>query len=171
MEPDVPLLRGLVRRKVRFVVIGMWGLNLYARTVGELFSTRDTDLFVPLDPENLLVAWSACEEAGLDLFCGSEPLDRPRDLPLARAVVERRSLTQASDEREFRADLTLVMAGFDFGTVAAEARRFVVSGVDVPVARLTHIVRSKALAGRPKDLMFLSTHREILEKLRDSQPP
>jgi hypothetical protein len=171
MEPDESLLRGLVGRRVRFVAIGMWGINLYARTAGELFATRDTDFFLPPDPENLLETWSACEEAGLELLCGSETLDRPRDLFLARAVCERRSLTYASGEKDYRADLTLVMAGFDFESVESEARKFMVHGVEVPVARLTHIVQSKALAGRPKDLMFLSTYREFLDKLRDQPPP
>jgi len=36
---------------------------------------------------------------------------------------------------------------------------------DVPVARLRHIVESKAAAGRPKDRLFLATHEEALRDL------
>lgn len=54
--------------------------------------------------------------------------------------------------RGFDVDLSLVMAGFDFETVWAERRIFMVEGVDIPVARLRHIVESKAAAGRLKDL-------------------
>ena len=42
---------------------------------------------------------------------------------------------------------------------------FQVHGLDVPVARLTHIARSKAEAGRPKDRLFLATHKEMLADL------
>jgi hypothetical protein len=41
----------------------------------------------------------------------------------------------------------------------------VVEGVRVPTARLLHIVESKQAAGRPKDLLFLTTHRDALEQL------
>ena len=44
-------------------------------------------------------------------------------------------------------------------------RMFVVDGVEIPVARLTHIVESKAAAGREKDRLFLATHAEALRQL------
>jgi hypothetical protein len=59
----------------------------------------------------------------------------------------------------------LVMKGFDFKTVWAERRSFLSEGAEVPTARFTHIVQSKLAAGRPKDRMFLATHRDALEQL------
>jgi len=53
--------------------------------------------------------------------------------------------------------------------VWAERRTFLVDGVEVPVARLTHIVQSKALADRPKDRLFLATYAEELRRM--SQRP
>ena len=35
----------------------------------------------------------------------------------------------------------------------------------MPVARLAHIVRSKAAANREKDRLFLAMHREALQRL------
>jgi len=156
------LIRALNERNVRFVAIGVWGVNLYARDVSHAFVTRDTDLFLPAAPPNLLEAWRACEDVGLELLSGREPLDMPRDLFVARAVVERRALTSATDGGDLLVDLTLVMGGFDFETVWAERRLFKLGDVDVPVARLTHIAQSKAAAGRPKDRLFLETHKEML---------
>ncbi|HEX6884469.1 MAG TPA: hypothetical protein VF530_13925 [Planctomycetota bacterium] len=159
------LLRSLGGLGVRFVTIGVWGVNLYARDVSFAFVTQDLDLFLPRDPENLLLAWKACEEVGLELRAGTEPLDEPHDLFVAQAVVQRTALTRATDGRGFLVDLTLVMAGFEFDEVWAERRVFQVHGLDVPVARLTHIARSKAEAGRPKDRLFLATHKEMLADL------
>jgi hypothetical protein len=64
------------------------------------------------------------------------------------------------------------MAGFEFETVWREHRVFTDGGVELPVARLLHIVTSKALAGRPKDRLFLATHAEALRELlpKDERP-
>ena len=159
------LMRTLGERAVRFVVIGVWGANFYAKDVSFTFATGDQDLFLPLDPENLLRAWGVCESLGLELSCGSEPLDQPRDLFLARAVVHRRALSRATDGGDLLVDLTLVMGDFDFESIWPERRVFDLKGVEVPVARLTHIAQSKAAAGRPKDRLFLESHKEMLESL------
>ena len=156
------LLRVLGRRGVRFVAIGVWGVNLCARDISYTFVTRDVDLFLPPDPGNLVQAWEASEDVGLELRSGEEPLDRPHDLIVARAVVQHRALTRATDGADFLVDFTLVMCGFDFEAVWAERRTFRLNGVDVSVARLTHIAQSKAAAGRPKDRLYLETHKEML---------
>ena len=82
-----------------------------------MFMTLDRDLFLPADPDNLLEAWRVCEANGFRLSSGTEPLDRPRDGALARAVVGQRALTRASDGAGTDVDLSLVMSGFDFEEV------------------------------------------------------
>jgi len=51
-----------------------------------------------------------------------------------------------------------------------ERRTFSVDELDIPVARLLHIVQSKHAAGRDKDRLFLATHREALETLLRREP-
>jgi hypothetical protein len=165
MHPFAPLATELAARSVRYLVIGVSGANLYGPTGQSIFITKDIDLFLPEDPDNLVRAREACDRAGLDLWLGKEPLDHPRDGWLAERVVERRALTRVTGPNELLLDLTLVMAGFDFETVWAERREFRVEGVPVPTARLLHIVESKQAAGRPKDQLFLATHTDALEQL------
>ncbi|MGH7896390.1 MAG: hypothetical protein ACREQQ_00440, partial [Candidatus Binatia bacterium] len=57
------------------------------------------------------------------------------------------------------------MAGFDFETVWAERRTFVVGRARIPVARLSHIIESKRRAGREKDRLFLAAHEEAIRDL------
>ena len=171
MDSLAPLAATLLAKQVRFVVIGVAGANYYARSGGTIFSTKDRDLFLPPDPENLVRAWQACEEAGLSLWAGDEPLDLPRDLQLATAVIERRAGTTASGAEGLEVDLSLVMAGFDFEDTWAGRRSFMVDGVDIPVASLTDIVTSKANVGRPKDRLFLATHEEALRQLMGERYP
>jgi hypothetical protein len=156
------LVAALNQAGVRCVVIGVAGANYWARSGHTVFTTRDFDLFLPADPANALKAWQSAEACRLDLFCGDEPLDRPRDLFLAERIVERRALVRATDGRGLDVDFSLVMAGFDFETVFARQRTFLVEGVPIKVARLSDIVASKAAAGREKDRLFLASHAEAL---------
>lgn len=164
-HPLAPLARGFAARSVRYVLIGVSGANLYGPAGQAIFTTQDFDLFLPLDAANLVRAWTACEDAHLDVWLNDEPLDRPRDIWLAGRIVERRALTRASGPDYLEADLTLVMKGFDFGTVWDARRTFLIDGIEVPVARLRHIVESKQAVGRDKDRLFLATHRDALEQL------
>jgi len=165
VDAFVSLADALSARGVRFVVIGVWGVNYYAPSGSALFSTLDRDLFLPPDPDDLLAAWEVSESLGFALLAGAAPHDSPRDGVLARTVVERRALTRASDARGTDVDLSLVMGDFDFETVWAERQVFEVAGTPIPVARLAHIVTSKAAAGREKDRLFLAMHRHALEEL------
>jgi hypothetical protein len=149
---------------VRFLVIGVQGVNHYARSAGMLFTTQDHDLFLPPSPSNELRAWKVCRSLGFDLWCGPEPLGAPLDRFLAERIVERRALVRAEGEG-LQIDLTLVMAGLEFAPVWRRRRVFKVEGVRVPVASLSDIVASKAAAGRPKDRLFLATHEEALRDL------
>lgn len=164
-HPLAPLARKLAESKVRYLLIGVSGANLYAPGGQAIFTTDDIDLFLPLDAENLVRAWSACEAAQLELWLAKEPLDRPRDRWLAERVIERCVVTRATGSDELQVDLTLVMKGFEFEIVWAERRMFVIEGVEVPTARLRHIVESKQATGRPKDQFFLATHKDALEQL------
>jgi len=168
MDAFARLVRLHERAGVRFVLIGLAGANYYARSGATLFVTEDRDLLLPLDPDNALAAWGVCEAMGLELRCGREPLDRPRDRFLAGRVVADRALVRATDGAGLDVDLNLVMAGLDFETVWAERRVFRVGTVDIPVARLGHIIESKRRVGREKDRMFLATHAEAIRDLTDS---
>lgn len=165
MTSFAPLARALSDGGVRYLLIGVSGANLHAHRAGVVFTTQDRDVFLPADAQNLLTAWRACESCRLHLSRSGEPLDEPLDLQLAERVVERRALTQASDHEGLQIDLTLVMAGFGFDEVWEERTTYELAGVEVPVARLKHIVASKAAAGRDKDRLFLATHAEALREL------
>jgi hypothetical protein len=86
------LVAALNQAGVRCVVIGVAGANYWARSGHTVFTTMDFDLFLPPDPGNAVKAWHATEACRLDLYCGDEPLDRPRDLFLASHAEALRSL-------------------------------------------------------------------------------
>jgi hypothetical protein len=164
-HPLAPLGDALQRRRVRYVVIGVSGANLYGPSGQAIFLTRDFDLFFPLETDNLVEAWAACTDLGFELSAGGEPLDVPHDREIAEAVIARRAVTRAIGPNDFVVDLTLVMKGFHFETVWQARREFHIDGVVVPTARLLHIVESKQATGRDKDKLFLATHLDALRQL------
>lgn len=170
MNPLARLAQALAARSTRYVLIGVAGANLYAPGGSTIFATVDSDLFLPPDPDNLVACWAACDAAGLELWSEQEPLDAPRDRWLAQRVIVRRAVMRATGA-DLVVDLTLVMKAFDFQTVWAERRNFVIDGVEIPVARLLHIVQSKHATGRDKDRLFLATHREALAELLRREEP
>ncbi len=159
------LVKSLAERNIRFVMIGVWGANYYAQHGGHIFATDDRDFFFPPDPNNLVNAWSASSELGYELWSGNEPLGEPLDLWLAERVVSNRANTTAIHPAGIIIDFTLVMAGFEFDDVWSKRKIFRIDDVDVPVARLSHIVESKAKADRLKDRLFLATWEEALRHL------
>ncbi len=163
------LVAALNQAGVRYAVIGVAGANYWARSGHTVFTTQDFDFFLPRDPGNSLKAWQAAESCRLDLYCGDEPLDQPRDLFLAERIVESRALVRATDRRGLDVDFSLVMGDFDFETVFARQRTFLVEGVPIAVASLRDIVASKAAAGREKDRLFLASHAEALRSLIDEE--
>lgn len=158
MKPFEALVAALEARDVRYAMIGTSGANYWAPDDRALIMTHDRDLFLPLEPANLLHAWIACDDAGYELSAGLEPLDEPRDLYLAERVTAVRGLTRARHvDDPLEIDLTLVMGGFEFEDVWAERRSFTLASSSVHVARLTQILESKRVVDRPKDRGTLAT--------------
>jgi hypothetical protein len=164
-DPFLRLVVKLAHLDVRYVVIGVWAANYYAQHGGQVFTTDDRDLFVPPNPANLLNAWKASRESGYELWAGDEPLGEPLDPWLAERVVSTRSNTRAIHPDGVVVDFTLEMKGFDFETVWNTRRVFRVADLDIPVAKLSHIVESKAKVNRLKDQLFLATWDEALRDL------
>jgi hypothetical protein len=162
--------RELATRRVRYVLIGVRGANLYARSIGQVFTSQDFNLFVPRNPANLLAAWRVLAKLGMELVCNGEPLDQPRDLALVNHVLRRGAVVRAEDDAGLIVDLTPVMKGHDFPTVWASRRRLRLGNALVPVAPLEAIVRSKAEADRPKDRLFLTSHEEVLRTPLQDEP-
>jgi hypothetical protein len=159
-------VEALHAKQVRFVLIGAWGANFHTVDTAVLFATPDHDLFLPADPDNLMQAWEGAAALGMSLSGAESPLEAPPDVDLARAVVDGRQLTRATTSA-MTINLRLVMTPFAFEPVWDQRRTFLMDGIEIPVARLSQIIRSKAAANREKDRLFLTTHAGILRQMLD----
>jgi hypothetical protein len=164
LDPFASALLLLARTGVEFVIVGVAGINFYARDASELVVTGDLDLLVAPRTDTLRSALAALGAEGFRFEAGGEPfLDFSDESVLAR-IVEAGANVVARSPEGAHLDLMLSMAGFRFDELAPDAESFRMGELVVRVGRLEKLLRSKELAGRRKDIEFL---RLYASRLRD----
>ncbi len=149
------VLAAFVERGVDFVVVGVGGINFYARTPSDAFATLDLDTLLRPTVETLATALAVLGELGFDLEAGGEPFLDAEDPRVLETLVARGASLSAIHSDGTQIDVMTSIAGFDYAGLADDATLFEVSGTPVRVGRLTKLLRAKEAAGRPKDLDFL----------------
>ena len=153
-EPELnaaAIVAALNRHQVRYVIIGAFAAIAQQAPIP---ATRDIDLTPEASQENLARLSSALKE--LDARIRTEAV--PGGLPFSHDAT---SLAAAEvwnlicPDGEF--DISFHPSGFEGGyaQLAVNAHRLRVGEVEVIVADLADVIRSKESAGRPKDLRVL----------------
>ena len=158
-DPYRAVIQRFNRRGVRYVVIGMSGINYYAKRPSEAFATLDYDILVEATLRNVRQAVQSLAGLGFTLGTASGRLEPER---LTQLVRDRRTLIATTTEG-VAIELLLRVSGFPFSELLRDAATFTVRGVPVKVGRLTKLLKSKQLAGRPKDRRFLKRYQSLLE--------
>jgi len=145
-------------------VVGVGGINFYARDSSEVAVTADLDLLLPPRVDALRSTLAALQRAGFAIEAGGEPfIDLEDDSVLGRLIELGASLTALGPEHA-QIDLMLSLKGFRFDELAGDAERFRIGDVEIRVGRLEKLLRAKELSDRPKDREFL---RLFAARLRD----
>jgi len=151
----------LDRHGVRYVLIG----GLAAVLHGSAHVTTDVDVVPEEAVRNLERLSSALKELDARIRVAGEPDGVPFDHTaesLARVRVWNLQTSKGDLDIAFQPSGT---RGYD------DLRRDVVlmrvRGVDVPVASLADVIRSKEAAGRERDRAVLPGLRELLDRLKD----
>lgn len=155
-DPFVRALATLAEARVDFIIVGVGGINFFAKDPSEAVATRDLDILVRPAPEVLGTALSAFDRAGFYFEAGGEPFVDIADPDALAGVVGAGATVAIRSDDGAEIDLMLSMSGFDFEGLAEDAVTFRVSGTEVKVGRLEKLLRSKELSGRPKDIAFLT---------------
>jgi predicted nucleotidyltransferase len=159
------ILRALDENGVRYVLIG----GLAAVLHGAPHVTTDVDIVPEEDLRNLERLSSALKQLNARIRVPGQPDGVPFDHSaesLARVRVW--NLTTALGDL----DVTFVPSGTrGYEDLKRDAERLSVRGVEVPVASLADVIRSKEAAGRARDRAVLPTLREMLAQRRRRHEP
>jgi len=136
----------------------MAGINYYARNPAAAFSTLDYDVFLDPTLANVKKALRGFASLGFTIGTAAGTFAEG-DL---RAVVRDRRTLVATTTDGLMVELLLQISGYPFAAMAEDAKTVVVRGVPVHVGKLQKLLRSKRLAGRPKDRQFLRRYASLL---------
>lgn len=156
-DQDSPeILRVLAEHEVRFVLIG----GLAAILQGSPYPTEDVDVTPERSAENLERLSRALTALGAKVYTS----DVPEGLPFSHnADSLGSSAVWNLTTNHGRLDISFLPNGTEgFADLDGSARVIEIRGVEVHVADLADIIRSKQAANRPKDQRVLPTLREIL---------
>jgi len=159
-DPYRTVIQAFNRSGVRYVVVGLSGVNYYAGSAAETFATMDYDIFVQPTRKNVALAVRCLKQLGFSVGTSAGLLKRDQ---LADVVRRRRTLVATTTEG-ITVELLLAVSGYLFAELAKDAATFKIWGVPITVGRLAKLLRSKHLAGRPKDRQFLQRYQSLLEE-------
>ncbi|MBI4394561.1 MAG: hypothetical protein HY583_00030, partial [Candidatus Omnitrophica bacterium] len=148
------------RSGVRYVVVGLSGINYYAKNPRETFGTLDYDLFLEPSLPNIQKAIQTLKTLGFELGTTEGPFK----LEVLKPLVRDRKTLVATTPDGLMIELLLQISGYPFSELARDAATFTVGRVPIRVGRLSKLLKSKQLADRPKDRQFLKRYKSLLDE-------
>ncbi len=168
MDPYVEVCKRFAEEGIRYVIVGVFGINFYARQVGEIITTADCDMLIPATFPTFQKAVRLLADMEFALEAGGEPLPTP-DPVILRGILRARAVVRA-DTADARVDLCTQIAGVRFSELWKQRREFVVEGVTLYIGRLQQLINSKRAANRSKDELFLEQHKETIQSMLRRRP-
>jgi predicted nucleotidyltransferase len=160
-EPElVPerILAVLREHGVRFVLVGGYAAVIH----GSPYVTFDVDVVPERTDENMERLSRALDAMHARVWTASEPDGVPFGHDV-RSLGESNIWNLVTDLG--RLDVTFVPSGTQgYADLARDAVHLTILGVDVDVASLADVIRSKEAAGRDKDRLVLPILRRLLEE-------
>jgi predicted nucleotidyltransferase len=152
------MLAVLADHGVRFVLVGGFAAVIH----GSPYVTTDVDVVPERSEENLRRLSDALRAMHARVWTAGEPEGVPFGHD-GRSLSESNVWNLVTDHG--RLDVTFVPSGTSgFEDLDRDALRLTILGVEVDVASLADVVRSKEAAGREKDRLVLPVLRRILEE-------
>lgn len=168
-EEFVGSLLAILERGAEFVVVGVSGVNFYAKDASDAVVTHDLDVWLRPDPANVAKALVALRDAGFTFHAGGEPfVDLEDELVLANVIRHGGTIVAQRLPEIDRLDLMLSLFDFSFAEEWKKAATFEIRGVRVRVGDIDTLLRSKEIAGRPKDVEFLRMHEARFRRLAEA---
>jgi len=159
-DPYSELVNKFNRDGIKYVIVGMSGINYYASRPQETFATQDFDIFVKPTISNIKKAVTILEKMDYNLVVKKGAL---KNFSL-KEIIRQKNTIIASDPYGIVFELILAVSGYTFSQMQKDAIIFNVGNIPIKVAGLKKLLRSKRLAGRKKDKLFLNRFEILLKE-------
>jgi len=154
------MLEALNRHGLRYVLVGGFAAVIH----GSPYVTTDLDIVPEASPTNLARLSLALADLGARVGTSSEPAGL-RFAHDAQSLARAQMWNLITDHG--RLDITFQPSGTaGFADLERDAVRLTILGVDVDIASLADVIRSKEAADREKDRLVLPTLRRLLDESR-----
>jgi hypothetical protein len=151
---------------VRYLVLGAFGAELHFLHAARQILTHDMDILVPPDPGNLLRGLLALRDAGFELRSAGEEL--LPDEVIAAGIIRQSATIRALRGKDW-VDVMTWLRAINFEDLWLRQVSFELAGTPVRTAPLEAILRSKKLAFRTKDRLFLEQFKEVITEALDEE--
>jgi len=156
------IVRTLNKEQVRYLVAGGLAVNAH----GYVRLTRDIDLVIGLDPDNVVLAFKALENTGYRPIVPITAQQFANPAQRQQWIDEKgmQVLNFFSDEHPLTNIDIFVYEPFDFQTEYADSLQDeLLPGLEVRFVSIPALIRMKEAANRPKDVDDIQHLRWILE--------
>lgn len=159
-DPYAELLNKFNQKGIKYVIVGMSGINYYASNAREMFSTQDFDIFVKPTIENVKKSTSILKKLGYRLSSAEKEIINKdiKDLVKARRTIIGINIYGITIE------LILAISGYTFSQMEFDASVFNVDNIPIKVGKLKKLLMSKKDAGREKDKLFLKRFEALIKE-------
>ncbi|MBL7157507.1 MAG: hypothetical protein ISS92_05040 [Candidatus Omnitrophica bacterium] len=158
-DPYAQLLDKFNKGGIKYVVIGMSGINYYASRAQETFTTQDFDIFVKPTIKNVEKAILVFRKLDYSLIANKSTVNNSS----IKKIVRQKNTILATDPYGIVFELILAVSGYTFNQMKEDATIFTVQKIPIKVAKLKKLLQSKKIAGRKKDKFFLERYAILLK--------
>ena len=159
-DPYAELIDQFNRSGVKYVIVGMSGINYYASKSEEVFATQDFDIFVKPTLSNVKKSMAVFKKLDYSIMSNEREVN---DSSL-KDIVRSKKTILATNPYGVAFELILAVSGYTFTKMEQDATIFGIGKIPAKVAKLSKLLMSKKIAGRKKDKLFLKRFELLLQE-------
>ena len=167
VDPYLEIIRIFNKEKIFYIVIGVSGINYYARDSRQIIMTADYDIFLKPELKNIRKALKVMRSLDYTLMVGDRTFTSLQNSNIERLIKKRRTIACENPEHNL-IKLCLEVSGYSFDELKRNARFFKAGRDKIQVGSLRDLLQMKMLAGREKDNLFLQKYSTLLKTNQSS---
>ena len=165
IDPYLKVIFEFNKRNIKYIVIGVSGINYYARDAREIIMTGDYDIFLKPDIINVTKAIKSIRRLGYTVM-GERSKIESSNIAKIETIIRRGKTLVCENNYHNLIDLCLNVSGYTFDELEKNIKKFKAGKGKICIASLRDLLKMKEIADRPQDKIFLLKYSEILNRER-----